>query len=143
MVLGQVSGHPQQPGTRVEDHLAGFPLLPEPEKRFLRDVQRGVGTHPPGVGQGPDFLAVPLVKFLELGTPGTSGGAGASIRARIRGWRGRHAVIIRGAPPGDQSQSSARSPTRRLAWPLLTPRLGYRHPEARSRTMMPPTFVKL
>ncbi len=66
VVLRQVPRHPQQPGPRVENVFAVFPLFPKPQERLLRHVHRGIGVHPTGVGQRPDFPAVFFVQRLEV-----------------------------------------------------------------------------
>ncbi len=35
VILGQVAGHAQEPGPRINDILSRLPLLPEAEKCFL------------------------------------------------------------------------------------------------------------
>src|SRR5207245_248354 len=67
IILGQVAGHAQQPSPRIENSGAVSPLLPKAEERFLHDVLRGFGVHPPRIGQRPDFAAMALVERFEVG----------------------------------------------------------------------------
>ena len=60
-VLGEISGHPQNPGPRVEDRFAIFPAFPQPQECFLGNVHRQVGVHSPRVGQRPHLTAVARV----------------------------------------------------------------------------------
>src|SRR5262249_14266854 len=57
------------PGAWVEYFCSIFPLLPQPGKSLLHDVQRGMAVHPASKGRRPDFAVVALVQGLEVRVP--------------------------------------------------------------------------
>ena len=66
MILRQIPGHPQQPGSNVDNIFPCLPLFPEAEECFLGDVHGDIGVQPARIDKRPDFPAMAPVNGLKL-----------------------------------------------------------------------------